>query len=97
MNNYLEKLTEKFPKIFTRYKDVITSVFSFLRLIPANSECGRVGVKAHTVAKFNPIQYGLFQKHYGIMPRLVTLMLLKVEGQKLLTWSILMCFLQKWY
>ena len=50
----------------------------------------------------NPIQYGLFLKHYGmggggIMAPLVTWLFLKVEGQNLVAWGILMCLLQKWY
>ena len=32
-----------------------------------------------------------------IMPPLVTLVFLKVEGQNLVTWGILMCFLKKWH
>ena len=49
-----------------------------------------------------PVQYGLFLKHYGMggaimPPPLVTLVFLKVEGQNLEAWGILMCFLQKWY
>ena len=50
--------------------------------------------------RFNPIQYGLFLKHYGmggIMVPLVTLVFLKVEGQNLVAWGILMCFLKKWH
>ena len=31
----------------------------------------------------------------GVMPPLVTLVFLKVEGQNLVTWSILMCFHKK--
>ena len=49
----------------------------------------------------NPIQYGLFLKHYsmggGIIAPLVTLLFLKVEGQNLVGADILMCFLQKWH
>ena len=49
----------------------------------------------------NPVKYGLFLKHYGmgggaLWPLLVTLLFIKVEGQNLVTWGILMCFLQKW-
>ena len=33
----------------------------------------------------------------GIMAPLVTLMFLKVQGQNLITLSILMCFLKKWH
>ena len=47
----------------------------------------------------NPIQYGLFLKHYGmgggIMAPLVTFVFLKVEGQDFVACGILMCFLQK--
>ena len=47
----------------------------------------------------NPIQYGLFLKHYSmaIMAPLVTSVFLKVEGQNLEAWGILMCLLQKWH
>ena len=49
----------------------------------------------------NPIQYGLFLKHYGMVGGhynpLVTLVFLKVEEQNFVTWDILMCFLQKWH
>ena len=48
----------------------------------------------------NPIQYGLFLKHYGmggIMAPLVTSLFLEVEGQNLVAWGILMCLLQKWH
>ena len=50
----------------------------------------------------NPIQYGLFLKHYGmggggIMAPLVTSLFLKVEGQNLVPWGILKCLLQKWH
>ena len=50
----------------------------------------------------NPIQYGLFLKHYsmgggGIMAPLVTLLFLKIEGQNLVGSGILTCFLQKWH
>ena len=49
---------------------------------------------------FNPIQYGLFIKLYGMgehyaPPPLVTLLLLKVEGQNLVVSGIFMCFFQK--
>ena len=33
----------------------------------------------------------------AIMAPLVTSLFLKVEGQKLVTWGILMCLLQKWH
>ena len=33
----------------------------------------------------------------ALWPPFVTLLFLKVEGQKLLTWGILMCFPQKWH
>ena len=33
----------------------------------------------------------------GIMAPLVTLVFLKVGGQNLVAWGILMCFLQKWH
>ena len=33
----------------------------------------------------------------GIMPPLVTSLFLKVEGQNLRSWGILMCLLQKWH
>ena len=33
----------------------------------------------------------------AIMAPLVTLVFLKVEGQKLVAWGILMCFLKKWH
>ena len=33
----------------------------------------------------------------GIMAPLVTSLFLKVEGQNLVTWGILMCLLQKWH
>ena len=33
----------------------------------------------------------------GIMDPFVTFLFLKVEGQKLVTWGILMCFLRKWH
>ena len=53
------------------------------------------------VPTINPIQYGLFLKHYrkwgALWPPLVTLPFLKVEGQNLVGWGILMCFLQKWH
>ena len=47
---------------------------------------------------FNLIQYGRFLKHYGmgggIMAPLVTSVFLKVEGQNLVPWGILMCLLR---
>ena len=53
------------------------------------------------VCFFNPIQYGLFLKHYGmegpLWPPLVTSLFLKVEGQNLVAWGILMCLLRKWH
>ena len=48
----------------------------------------------------NPIQYGLFLKHYGMgghYAPLVTSLFLKVEGQNLAASGILVCFLQKWH
>ena len=60
---------------------------------------GQSGPKAFKT--FNPIQYGLFLKHYSLRgalwPPLVTLLFLKVEGQNLVGSGILMCFLQKWH
>ena len=38
------------PMIFTSNEDVITSVFSFLRVLRAKANA--VGARAHTVAKF---------------------------------------------
>ena len=45
----------------------------------------------------NPIQYGLFLKRYGMGGPLVILAFLKVAGQNLVAWGILMCLLQKWH
>ena len=51
--------------------------------------------------QINPIQYGLFLKHYGMgghyAPPLVTSLFLEIEGQNLVAWGILMCLLQKWH
>ena len=64
-------------------------------MIKSSSEIISVAVQS-----VNPIQYGLFLKHYGmggIMAPLVTLLFLKVEGQNLVASGILMCFPQKWH
>ena len=50
------------------------------------------------IVLLNPIQYGLFLKHYGMggalwPPPIVTLVFLNVEGQNSVAWGILMCFL----
>ena len=49
----------------------------------------------------NPIQYGLFKNTtvWGALcpSPLVTLLFLKVKGQNLVAWGILMCFLKKWH
>ena len=52
--------------------------------------------QASNFDSITPIQCGLFLKHYG-MGGGITLLFLKVEGQNLEAWGILMCFLQKWY
>ena len=68
------------------------------------SECQNFAARKniiHSLLAVNPIQYGLFLKHYCMGghygPPLVTSVFLKVEGQNLVAWGILMCLLQKWH
>ena len=50
------------------------------------------------ISYVNPIQYGLFLKHYCMGEAIIiTLLFLKVEGQNLVASGILSCFLQKWH
>ena len=84
-----EVKTSFYAHVFTNFK------IPFFRFFPTLPKCS-------SESKVNPIQYGLFLKHYGmgggaLCPSLVTLLFLKVEGQNLVASGILMCFLKKWH
>ena len=54
------------------------------------------GVKSsiRSFVLFKTLRYG---GGGALWPSLVTLVFLKVEGQNLVAWGILMCLLQKWH
>ena len=59
---------------------------------------------APLMCTLNPFSMGFFENTTvlgggggALWPPLVTLVFLKVEGQNLVAWGILMCFLEKWH
>ena len=89
-NNYFQVFNVIFSLLIMSH---VEKIHSFVTCLICKSVKTRenVNYKNANSKTFNPIQYGLFLKHYsmgggGIMAPLVTLPFLKVEGQNLVRW-----------